>query len=198
MTVPSRFSLSAVAEDLVPAEPVLVAKPVSFNELYETQFDFVWRNLRRLGIEEASLRDVAQDVFVVIHRRLPDFEGRAPLRSWVYSIVTRVARQHRRGRRRKDLGDVTDAHELPDSVAPNPQQRAEQNEDFCLLLELLSRLDDEKREAFILSDLEEMTVPEIAAALAVNQNTVYSRVRAARTLLRLELAARAARDGGSR
>ncbi len=166
-----------------------------FDEVYEREFDFVWRNLRRLGIDEANLRDVAQDVFVVIHRRLPEFEGRAPLRSWVYSIITRTARQYRRGRRRKDLGDPTEPDELADGRTQNPQQHAESNQEMRRLLELLDQLDDDKREAFILSDLEEMTVPEIAAALEVNLNTVYSRVRAARRELRAELEARAARKG---
>jgi RNA polymerase sigma-70 factor, ECF subfamily len=176
-------------------EPALAHEAPCFDDLYEREFDFVWRNLRRLGVDDASVRDVAQDVFVVMHRRLPDFRGDAPIRSWIYSIVTRVARQYRRGRRRRDTGEASEPDELADRQLPSPQHQAERNQDLRVLLELLDGLDDDKREAFVLADLEEMTVPEIAAVLRVNLNTVYSRVRAARRELRLALAARAAHGG---
>lgn len=167
-----------------------------FEVLYAAQFSFVWRNLRRLGVPQSSLRDAAQDVFLVVLRRLPDFEGRAPLQSWLYSIVVRVARQYRRSHRRKDLGATDDADQVAEFREPSPQRHAERNEALRLLLELLDQLDADKREAFVLSDLEELSAPEIALALDVNVNTVYSRVRAARLELRAALTARAARERG--
>ncbi|HLV64249.1 MAG TPA: RNA polymerase sigma factor [Polyangiaceae bacterium] len=179
---------------VVPDVPATASPAPPFEVVYEAEFAFVWRNLRRLGVPEAGLRDATQDVFLVVLRRLPEFEGRAPLRSWLYSIVARVARQHRRTRKRRDLGVTEDAYQVVDRESFSPQHRAEDREALRLLLELLDRLDDEKREAFILSDLEGMTAPEIAQALGVNLNTVYSRVRAARLELRAALAARAA-DG---
>ena len=165
------------------------ARP-SFETVYAEQFAFVWRNLRRLGVHEASLRDAAQDVFVVVYRRLEDYEPRAPMRSWLYSIVRRVARDHARRRRRKDPRERADADEIADPRALPPDRGAEHNESRALLLSLLDTLDDEKREAFVLSDLEEMTAPEVAQALGVNINTVYSRIRAARRELREALSAR--------
>lgn len=162
----------------------------SVEEVYEREFDFVWRNLRRLGVAETALRDAAQDVFVVVHRRIAEFEGRSPLKSWLYSIVTRVARDHRRGVRRKHLGQTEEADTVVDEREPGPQRSAERNQDLRVLLELLNQLDDDKREAFILSDLEEMSAPEIAAAVGANLNTVYSRIRAARLELRAALASR--------
>lgn len=165
------------------------ARP-SFEAVYAEHFAFVWRNLRRLGVQDGSLRDAAQDVFVVVFRRLADYEPVAPLRSWLYSIVRRVARDHARRRRRKDPHERQDAEEVADPRALPPDRGAEQSESRALLLALLDALDVEKCEAFVLSDLEGMTAPEIGEALGVNVNTVYSRVRAARRELREALAAR--------
>ena len=196
----SMFSLVAPTlnsfRDVVPENPAAAACVPSFEAVYSTEFPFVWRNLRRLGVPEPNLRDAAQDVFVVVLRRLPEFIGAAPLRSWLYSIVTRVARQHRRTLRRKGLGETEDANQVVDARSPTPQHGAESREALRTLIELLEHLDDEKREAFILSDLEEMTAPEIALALDVNLNTVYSRIRAARLELRAAFAARTAARGG--
>ena len=71
----------------------------TFDDVYDQYFDFAWCNLRRLGVREAQLSDAAQDAFLVVYRRLPDFTAAPPaseaassLRSWVYSIVVRVAR----------------------------------------------------------------------------------------------------------
>lgn len=157
----------------------------AFEEVYAECFDMVWCAARRLGVAEASLDDVVQDVFVVLHRRLADFDPRRPLKSWVYGIVVRVVRDYRRSYRRKDAPCVPHAvdsqHDLLiASPAPAPSEIAEREEAWRLLSGLLDQLDDEKREVLVLSELMEMTVPEIAEALAVNVNTVYSRLRAAR------------------
>jgi RNA polymerase sigma-70 factor, ECF subfamily len=161
--------------------------PPDFDAVYAEYFAFVWRNLRRLGVPEASLRDASQEVFLVVHRRLGDFEGRAPIRSWLYSIVTRVARQDRRTRSRKELRDVEDADQIPDARAVGPESSAARGEALRLVLELVAELDEDKRAVLILADLEDMTAPEIALAVDANVNTVYARLRAARAELRRAL-----------
>src|SRR6186997_1404467 len=138
------------------AAPHTSAEPQSFEEVYEAEFAFAWRNLRRLGVRESQLRDAAQDVFLVVHRRLAEFEGRGSLRAWLYSIVVRVASQYRRTRLRKDLKDTEDPDGLADTSSLGPEGNAEQNEDVRLLLTLLRELDVAKREVFVLSDLEGM------------------------------------------
>lgn len=160
----------------------------TFDELYVEQFAFVWRNLRRLGVAEVALSDAAQDVFLVVYRRLDEFEPRAPVRSWLYSIVVRVARQHRRARQRKPSEPSGEVARWPDTIAAGPEQLAAHNEALRRLLALLEELDDAKREAFVLSELESLTAPEIAAILGVNVNTIYARVRAARKHLEHALA----------
>jgi RNA polymerase sigma-70 factor, ECF subfamily len=157
-----------------------------FDTVYEQHFPFVWRSVRRLGVPAAAVDDVVQDVFIVVHRRLSSFEGRSTFRSWLYAIVARVVRDFRRSLRRKpgQLGGDARADADPESLA-NPTSMASRNdaanaEATRLLHTILSELRDDRREVFVLSELEEMTSVEIAAALGQNVNTVYSRLRAAR------------------
>lgn len=185
-----------MAEPSAAAPPRASAELQSFEEVYEAEFAFVWRNLRRLGVHEAQLRDAAQDVFLVVHRRLGDFEGRGSLRAWLYSIVVRVASQYRRTRLRKDLEHTEDPDGVADTSRLGPEDSAGQNEDVRLLLELLDALDEGKREVFVLSDLEGLTAPEVAELLELKLNTVYSRLRAAR--LELKTALERSRDAEPR
>jgi RNA polymerase sigma-70 factor (ECF subfamily) len=167
-------------------------RPLEFRELYDTHFAFVWRTARRLGVHDALLDDAVQDVFVVIHRRLEAFEGRSPLRSWIFGITRRVAKDYRRRAARKDRGKV--ATDRLTASGPGPAQQAERSEAMSLLYEMLAGLDEAKREVFILAEIEEMTVPEIAAALDTNVNTIYSRLRAARAAFERQVARHRARE----
>ncbi len=180
---------------LSPSRGDTAADKPTFDQVYEEHFDFVWRNLRRLGVAEAALWDAAQEVFVVVHRRLGDYEARGALRSWLYSIVARVSRQLRRTARRKPSFGSEDSADLADAPEAWPDRRAERSEALERLMALLETLDDAKREAFVLAELEGLTAPEIAAILNVNLNTVYSRIRVARQ--ELEAAIAEQRKGGT-
>jgi RNA polymerase sigma-70 factor (ECF subfamily) len=153
-------------------------RAVRFEDLYEEHFSFVWRGLRRLGVPDSSVEDAAQEVFLAIHRRLPDFAGRSSLRTWVFGFVLRVARDHRRRARRKG-----GAEPLPEGLAdgaPGPLDRLERTEELRVLDAALSGLDDDKRAVFVMGEIEQMTAPEMAEVLGVPLNTVYSRLRLAR------------------
>lgn len=152
----------------------------AFEEVYDEHFAFVWRSARRLGVSEAALDDAVQDVFVVVHRKLPDFEGRSTLRTWLFSITRRVARDFRRRAERKDRGKVP-AEGLV-AAGDGPRAEAERNQAREVLQSILAELGEDKREVFVLAELEQMTAPEIAEATDSNVNTVYSRLRAARRL----------------
>jgi RNA polymerase sigma-70 factor (ECF subfamily) len=177
----SRLSRSNLADE-VPLHPE--GRPsLAFDDVYRACFSFVFRNAKRLGVRDGSVDDVVQEVFLVVHRRLGDYDGRAPLKSWVYGILARVVRGQRRTFRRKDRPASSGA--LDDSSlfavdTSEPQRLIEQREAARFLFRLLDMLDDDKREVLILAELEQMTVPEIADAIGVNLNTVYSRVKAAR------------------
>jgi RNA polymerase sigma-70 factor (ECF subfamily) len=170
-------------------------EPLDFTTVYDQQFAFVWRSLRRLGVPDRLLDDAAQDVFIVVHRRLGEFEGRASIKSWLFAIARRVAHDHRRRVGRKERTE-----ELPDVIADphtsTPAADAERNEARRVLHEILASLDDDKREVFVLAELEQMTVPEIADAIGANLNTVYSRLRAARLGFEQAVARRQARAKG--
>ncbi len=176
----------------------------TFDEVYGTYFPFVWRSVRRLGVPERAVDDVVQDVFVVVHRRLSDFEGRSSVKTWLFGIVLRTVRDHRRTLRRKpgQLGtpqcegsDGTGMDCLTASNDDGPHESAAKAQAVRLLHVLLDTLDDEKREVFVLAELEQMAVPEIAMAIDVNANTVYARLRAARHAFDEALARHHARDG---
>jgi len=155
------------------------ATALDFRQLYDEHFSFIWRTVRRLGVADRFVDDAVQDVFVVVHRRLDDFEGRSSVKSWMFGIARRVAKDHRRRAQRKDRGEAL-PESLSDPRASNPRESAARAEALRVLYEILDGLDDDKREVFILAELEQMSVPEIAEAIAVNLNTVYSRLRAAR------------------
>lgn len=160
------------------APPCLPGPTQSFAELYELHFDFVWRSARRLGVPEASLDDVVQDTFVTVYRRLSAFEGRSTLKTWIFGILRHTVSDYRRTQRRKGTQPL--ACEPTDCQGPSPHDATARLEGSRLLHEALSTLKDEHREVFVLSELEQLSAPEIAQAVEANVNTVYSRLRCAR------------------
>lgn len=152
----------------------------SFHDIYVQHVDLVWRGLRGLGVAESAVEDATQDVFIVVHRRLHEFEARSSFRTWLYGIVLRVARNYRRTEQRKGgCASLDGAPEIPD-VGPSPQDEAATAQALRELAIVLAELDEPKREVFVLAELEQMSAPEIADALGIKVNTVYSRLRAAR------------------
>jgi len=152
-----------------------------FEAVYDSYFRFVWTSARRLGVGPEAIDDLVQEVFIVIHAKLSTVRQPESLRSWIYGIVRRTVSSHRRS---GDTGHGVflapdDAGSVP-AREPSPLDLAEQNAKLALLSSLLERLSDVKREVFILAELEEMSVPEIAAALEIPLNTAYSRLRHAR------------------
>ncbi len=172
--------------------------PLDFGEVYDACFAFVWRSVRRLGVSEAAIDDVVQEIFLVVHRRLCDFESRSSLKTWIFGIALRVVRDHRRTLRRKrlDASARADGLDLDDIAAANdgPHELLAKAEAVRTLHQLLDELDDDKREVFVLAELEQMTAPDIAEALGQNVNTVYSRLRAARQAFEQAVLRMRARD----
>lgn len=169
---------SAVQEPVEGTPGAEPSSPPSFAQVYEAYFDFVWRSARRLGVPEATLDDVVQDVFVTVYRRLSAFEGRSQLKTWIYGIVRHTVADLRRSARRKPT-EALDG-ELPDPSTTSPQEIAAREQGAKLLHAVLQELSVEMREVFVLAELEQLSAPEVAAALELNVNTVYSRLRTAR------------------
>lgn len=145
--------------------------------MFEAEYEFVWRSLLHLGVPEAAVDDALQDVFVVVHRRLEEFDPTRSLRSWLWGIARRVARDHRRSAARVQRRLSVVRRPEP---APSPEDLAARREASALVETFLGGLSDDQRDVFVLAELEELTAPEIASALGVKVNTVYSRLRAAR------------------
>ncbi|HMA94736.1 MAG TPA: sigma-70 family RNA polymerase sigma factor [Polyangiaceae bacterium] len=167
-----------------------VGEMSGFPEIYRKYFNFVWSCTRRFGIPENEVEDVVQEIFVVIHARLQTLERSEALRSWIYGIIRRTASTYRRNKRvRAAHAEALRAEpEVTYPQMPSPLDLAEQTDQVRLLWSLIEQLDPPKREAFVLAELDEMTVPEIAAAINVPLNTVYSRIRVARQELEQALA----------
>jgi RNA polymerase sigma-70 factor (ECF subfamily) len=176
--------MPAVAHALEPAVQDLDRSP-SFDEVYTAHVAFVWRTLRTFGVVDAQLEDAVQDVFVVVHRRLPEWEGRAAITTWLFAIARRVASAHRR-RSTSDRTEllVDDPAGGADTFAAMSRAQA-----AATVLAILDRMDDEKRIVFALVELEQLSVPDVARMLDIKLNTAYSRLRLARQAF--ELAARA-------
>ncbi len=173
----------------------------TFDQVYEEHFSFVWRNVRSLGIPPSSVEDAVQDVFVVVHRRLAEFDGsRASIRTWLFGILRRTVADHRRTRRRKPAqfgtqeGDA-EVETLTDRTRMGPHESAARAEAVRVLEGLLDSLDDDKREVFVLAELEQMSVPELAQAIDINVNTAYARLRAARKDFEEAVQRHRAKDG---
>ncbi|MCL2724493.1 MAG: RNA polymerase sigma factor [Polyangiaceae bacterium] len=143
-----------------------------FRELFDAEFDYVCRSLRRLGVREADLKDVAQELFVAVHGRMRDYDRARPIRPWLFSFAVRYASNYRRlGRNRNH-----DAHD--ESALPTEHRPALEARD--LVLRALGRLDFDRQTIVVMHDMEGFDAPEIAAQLGIPVNTVYSRIRLAR------------------
>jgi RNA polymerase sigma-70 factor, ECF subfamily len=167
-----------------------------FDAIYRDHIRTVWRALARLGVASESLEDAAQDVFLVVHRRHVDFEGRSSLRTWIYGIALRVARDYRRREHKKQrLVEISD--DLPTPLA-DPLEVSSARQARQTLYALLDELDEEKREVLVMAQLEQMSVPEVALALQMNVNGVYARLRAARMQFDKALSRHRVREGAYR
>jgi RNA polymerase sigma-70 factor, ECF subfamily len=153
--------------------------PLGFDAVYRAHFDFVWRLLRGFGVPEASAEDAVQDVFLVVMRRLPGFDGRVPVKTWLYEIAARVASNHRRTARRKTSGQVELEDGLPEG-RPGPAETAEARHALEQVLSILETLEEPLRMVLFLTELEQMTAPEVGKLIGVSPNTVTSRLRRAR------------------
>lgn len=168
-----------------PPEPEALPDRIEIPSL-RTVFDeharYVIRTLRHFGVKEADVEDVAQEVFVTVHRKLPEFEGRSTLRTWLYGICLRVASDYRRR--------AYVVRERPTSSPPvdgGGRSGAEPDtnvESRAFVQKLLQALDEDKRAVLVLYELEGLTMREVAEVVGCPLQTAYSRLHAARELLR--------------
>jgi len=178
-------------------EAPLAAMYESLEAIYEQHFDFVWRNVRRMGIAEFAAEDVVQDVFLVAHRRFGDFERRSSVTTWLFGILLRVVKDHRRSHARHNarLQGVKSEPVEPSLSHQSPLEDLARRRAVETLYELLEQLDTEKREVFAMVELEQIPLVQAARTLELNVNTAQARLRAARMQFESALAAHKSRPG---
>lgn len=144
--------------------------------IYEAEFSWLWSLVRRFGVAVAEVEDVVQEVFVVVHRRLDDYDIRRPLRPWLYGIAYRVTMKHFSKTVQHDQIDGFD------DVSPEatPDEKIESEQRRALVWRAIDTIPKERRAVFVLHELEGESVPRIAESLEIPLNTAYSRLRLAR------------------
>ena len=181
LTAVRRASTSLLHDRVALKESPVTSLPLTPGEVdrvFREHGEFVWRSLRRLGLSEADADDICQEVFVVVFRKLADFEQRSSLRAWLYGIAVRLAASHRR---RASTQREVPTETLPEATEPRePDDRLVASEARRLLDLALDNLDDDKRAVFVLFEIEELPMTQIATALECPLQTAYSRLYAAR------------------
>jgi RNA polymerase sigma-70 factor (ECF subfamily) len=155
----------------------------TFVDVFRAYGAYVLGLLRRFGVREADVEDVAQEVFVVVHAQLAGFEGRSTLKTWICGICVRKVSEYRRKAHRR--------HEIAVAVVPeretlSDQQEVqlEQKQQAELLQRGLSRLSEKQLQVFVLYEIEELSMAEVARALGCPRFTAYTRLHAARRAMR--------------
>jgi RNA polymerase sigma-70 factor (ECF subfamily) len=143
--------------------------PTPLRELFEGHAPFVWRSLGYLGVPDADLDASLRDVFAIVFERLDEYEKQARVRAWLYSICARVGRVY--GRR----------------ATPRRLELAPDSEALGFGDRVLTRLPGPQREAFLLYEVEDMPLAEVAQALDCSPRTAYARLQAARTCIVAEV-----------
>jgi RNA polymerase sigma-70 factor, ECF subfamily len=153
-----------------------------FDEIFVQHSPYVWRVLARLGVQSRDVPDACQEAFLVVHRRLGDFDpARGTLRSWVYGICARVASEYRRRHpNRRETSDAALAHV---GVVQQQEDELEAARAWRRLSSILDAMDAPKREVFVLYELEALPISEVAMSLGCPVQTAYARLHAARRLV---------------
>lgn len=163
-------------------EPAEHERALTFEQLYQRYFDFSWRVLRNLAVRPRLLEDAAQEVWTVVHRRLPEFEQRSSVRTWLFGIARNVARNQRRTERRHHELELLS--EAVPAGAADPESCSSTRETWSALRRFLDALEEQDRAIFVCNLIEDLSAQETAEAVGVKVMIVYQRVRTLRRLAR--------------
>jgi RNA polymerase sigma-70 factor (ECF subfamily) len=174
--VPAGLHAEPLAEPL--AEPEAGVATPSFDRVFEENAAYVWRVLRRLGVPSADIKDVCQEVFIVVHGKLATYDGRSSISTWLWGFCRRKASEYRRANAHAARVDLVEA--LPEQEDPPAQETTmDRRAKLRLLDAALATLDEEKRFVFVLHGIEEVPMKEIAEICGCPLQTAYSRYHAA-------------------
>ncbi len=168
--------------------------PLTLEEVYRDHFDFVYRQAARLGGPGLDAEDAAQEVFMVVARKLDTFDSTSLITTWLYGITLNVVRSMRRRVRIRRLFELGQSEETKSDVPVRSLDRAEVLDAHRIAYEILDKLAPKKREAFILAEFEGLSCEEIAQLSGTKTETVWSRLHYARKEFAERLAARTRKD----
>lgn len=163
----------------LPANEVSTPVP-SVAEIFREHGAFVWRLLQRLGVPSADVDDLTQEVFLTVHRSLSSYEEQGRLKGWLYRICVRTANQHREKFPRSRNVEIDPSLQSADVT---PEEAAQQSEARATLERLLALLDEDRRAVFVLYEVEELPMADVAKAVGCPVQTAYSRLHSARSIL---------------
>ena len=174
----------------------------TLTDIYAAQVRWVWRALWRLGVPDRDLEDVAHDVFVIVHRKLADYDPARPLRPWLFGICFRVALDRRRkaSTSRELLGTAGDdaGAAAVDDVTVDAIAVVARKQTAALVHAALATLPLEQRAVLVLHDLEGVAVADCVGVLDAPLNTLYSRLRLGRVAFARAIARLGPADGSLR
>jgi RNA polymerase sigma-70 factor (ECF subfamily) len=162
----------------------------AFRALFMAHRTAVARLLMRL-VPQHEIEDVAQEVFLQVHRSLDAFRGEARFSTWLYRLTLNVARMHLRrqnSRPKLAFAGADEGGRLEQATLETPAHVAERRERMAALARLLERLSEKKREALILHDFQGISAEEVAKIVDAPVMTVRTRVFYARKELYAALA----------
>jgi RNA polymerase sigma-70 factor, ECF subfamily len=160
------------------AKGVASCPTFTFREIFEANARFVWRSLLGLGVGENDVADASQQVFVTLSKKLAQLDPGCSVRTFLYGICLRVAAdfRNRAHLRREHLCAV-----LPESPATATQEGLlSRREALRRLRQALDQIEPAQREVFVLFEIEELAMTEVAQAVGCPLQTAYSRLHAAR------------------
>jgi RNA polymerase sigma-70 factor, ECF subfamily len=172
---------AAIGPTRVPLEDSAGCRALDVSSLHDEHADFVWRTLQRLGVRDADLEDMMQEVFVVVQKRLHTYDRTSKVTTWLFGICMRVAARYRRRayvRREEPYENVPEG--LLEADRAGPEAQVEDRQAREKLARILDEMDLERRAVFVMFELDELGCEEIAAIVGVPVGTVYSRLSAAR------------------
>ena len=186
-----RFSSAHTSAD-DPPEEALASRtvkrdepsPASLKALVALHVDFVWRSLRRFGVPSADVDDATQRVFLIANDKLDRIQAGSE-RSFLIGVAARVASHARRSYHRREAAELGYSAN-PREANPDPEQLTQKREDRELLDRVLDTMPAELRTAFVLFELEELSIDQMAALLVLPRGTVASRLRRAREVFHVQ------------
>ena len=166
--------------DATRSRPAPAAERLDVVSIHDEHAEFVWLSLQRLGVAEADVEDLLQEVFVVVHRRLDSFDRSSRLTTWLFGICIRVVAAYRRRAFRRHERSVAAVPEWAASEEGNPEEAAATRQAQARLRAVMDLMDLEKRALFVMFEIDEVSCESIGEMLSIPLGTVYSRLHAAR------------------